>query len=125
MSTEKMKLRLSVDDLSLGDMEAFEDATGKDIMEVLKPVPVIDEETGRPLKDPDDPKGRPLMQAKVTTKAFVGLVYLALRRENPDLTIDDVRQMKLSAIDFDIDDGTATETLDPTDESAEASNDVS
>lgn len=123
--TEKTKLRLNIDDLSLGDMEAFEDATGKDIMEVLKPRPVIDPETGRPVKDPDDPKGRPLMQAQVTAKAFVGLVYLALRRDNPDLTMADVRGMKLSEIDFDIDQEDSAGVADPTEESAETPIDAS
>ena len=119
---EKTKLRLSVDDLTLGDMEEFETATGRDIMDVLKPQPVIDESTGRPVPDPDDPKGRPLMAARVTSKAFVGLVYLALKRDNPSLTIAEVKAMRLSDIDFDIDQGTEA---DPTAESAETTTDES
>lgn len=118
MSTEKTKLRLSMDDLTLGDMELFEEATGRDIMEALKPRPVIDEATGRPVKDPDDPKGRPLMAAQVTAKAFVGLVYLALRRDDPNLTVADVKSMRLSDIDFDLDQGADAEP-DPTGESAD------
>lgn len=108
------KLKLSMDDLTLGDMELFEDATGKDMMDVLKPRPVIDEETGRPMKDPDDPKGRPLMAAQVTSKAFIGLVFIAMRRENPDLTIADVKAMTLSSIDFDIEQPTEASEVDPT-----------
>lgn len=111
---EKTKLRLNLDDLELGDMEEFEKATGQDIMEVLKPQPVIGDD-GRPVKDPDDPKGRPLMQAKVTSRAFVGLVYLALRKDNPKLTIAEVKKMKLNQIDFDME-----ESADPTPESNEA-----
>lgn len=108
------KLKLSMDDLTLGDMEAFEEATGKDIMEVLKPRPVIDEVTGRPVKDPDDPKGRPLMAAQVTSKAFIGLVYIAMRRENPDVTMADVKNMALSDIDFDIEQSEGDSEADPT-----------
>lgn len=109
------KLRLSMDDLTLGEMELFEEATGKDIMEVLKPKPVIDDETGRPKKDPNDPKGRPLMEAQVTSKAFIGLVYIALRRDNPALTIAEVKAMPLNSIDFDIEQSTEDATaVDPT-----------
>lgn len=116
------KLRLSMDDLTLGEMELFEEATGKDIMEVLKPKPVIDEETGRPKKDPDDPKGRPLMEAQVTSKAFIGLVYIALRRDNPALTIAEVKAMPLNSIDFDIEQtAEAATAVDPTQPDNDAS----
>lgn len=118
MSTEKTRLRLSMDDLTLGDMELFEEATGRDIMDVLKPRPVLDEVTGRPVPDPNDDKGRPLLQAQVTSKAFVGLVFLALRKDNPNLTIEEVKAMRISDIDFDIDQGPDAEA-DPTDESAD------
>jgi hypothetical protein len=106
------KLRLSMDDMTLEDMELFEDATGRDMMEVLKPRPVIDEETGRPMKDPDDPKGRPLMAPQVTSKAFIGLVYVAKHRENPALTVAEVKAMKLSDIDFEIEPESGS--VDPT-----------
>jgi hypothetical protein len=101
------KLKLSMDDLTLEDMELFEEATGQDIMEVLKPRPVIDEETGKPVKDPDDPKGRPLMEARVTTRAFVGLVYIALRRNNPDLTLAEAKKTKLNDIELDLEEPSA------------------
>lgn len=103
------KLRLSMDDLTLGEMELFEEATGRDILEVLKPKPVIDDETGMPKKDPNDPKGRPLMEAQVTSRAFVGLVFIALRRDNPNLTLAEVKAMPLSSIDFDIEEKTGAE----------------
>lgn len=96
------KLKLSMDDLTLGDMELFEDATGQDILEALKPRPVIDETTGMPVKDPDDPKGRPLMEARVTSRVFVGLVYIALHRENPAITLAEVKALPLKEIDLDL-----------------------
>ncbi len=98
------KIKLSMDDLTLGDMELFEEATGEDIMEVLKPVPVIDPVTKMPVKDPDPAaKGRPLMETKVSAKAFIGLVYIAMRRDNPALTVADVKAMKLNDLDLEID----------------------
>lgn len=117
----KTKLSLSMDDLTLGDMELFEDATGKDMMEVLKPRPVIDEETGRPVKDPDDPKGRPLMAPQVTSKAFLGLVFIALHRQNPELTIADVKAMPLKSIDFEIEQPAEESDVDPTQQEPDVS----
>jgi hypothetical protein len=115
------KLKLSMDDLTLGDMELFEEATGQDILEALKPRPVIDDTTGKPVKDPDDPKGRPLMEARVTARVFVGLVYIALRRNNPALTLAEVKAMPLSSIDLDLEESsteanpTAETEASPTD----------
>lgn len=100
------KLKLSMDDLTLEDMELFEEATGQDILEALKPRPVIDETTGMPVKDENDPKGRPLMEARVTSRVFVGLVYIALHRDNPDITLAEVKKTKLSEIDLDIEEST-------------------
>lgn len=100
------KLKLSMDDLTLEDMELFEEATGQDILEALKPRPVIDDTTGMPVKDPDDSKGRPLMEARVTSRVFVGLVYIARHRENPDITLKEVKATKLSEIDLDLEEST-------------------
>jgi hypothetical protein len=111
------KLKLSMDDLTLGEMELFEEATGKDILEALKPQPVIDPDTGRPTPDPDDPKGRPLMEARVTARTFVGLVYIALKRDNPALTLAEVKNMPLSSIELDLEESSADEN--PTPEAAE------
>jgi hypothetical protein len=114
------KLKLSMDDLTLGDMELFEDATGQDILEALKPRPVIDETTGRPVKDPDDPKGRPLMEARVTSRVFVGLVYIALHRDNPEITLAEVKALPLKEIDLDLEESeenpTEAEAAPPSEE---------
>lgn len=109
VETTKHKVSLNLDTMTLGDMEAFEDATGKTVDELLSPKPVLDE-NGRKVPDPDDPKGRPLMEIKMSMKALVGLAYVALRKENPDITIQQVRDMPLDDFDFDVEEGEADPT---------------
>src|SRR5438093_651819 len=58
----KRKITIKMDGLTLGDMIAFEDVTGQDITETLAPRVVKDPKTGKAVADPDDPKGRPLME---------------------------------------------------------------
>lgn len=97
------KVRMDPNMLTVGDMELFEDLTGLDLMEVLKPTPVIDEETGMPVPDPDPEKrGRPLMTFKVSSKAFRALLFIALKKADPDLTIEQFRGFKISEFDFDL-----------------------
>lgn len=102
MADEKQKIRLGMDDLTLGDLEAFEEACGGDLMEALTPV-IVRDENGRPVKDPDDDKGRPLKQIKVNAKTMVGLVYVAMRKQNEDITLAEVKRIPLSQLDFDVD----------------------
>jgi hypothetical protein len=47
--------------------------------------------------------GRPLMEenAMFSMKAMVGFVYLIKRRENPQFTLDEARQIKLSVLGED------------------------
>jgi hypothetical protein len=40
------------------------------------------------------------MEARVTARTFVGLVYIALRRDNPALTLAEVKAMPLSSIEL-------------------------
>lgn len=98
--TEKLKLSLTLADLSLDDLEAFEDATGLDLLEEVNPKPVINPETRMPVKDPDDPRGRPLLQVKISTRAYNGMIFLAWRRLDPSKTFADVKKLKLSEFDF-------------------------
>ena len=98
---EKTKVRMAMDDFTLGDIETFEAATGLDLMEVMKPT-VVRDEAGRPVKDPDDPKGRPLTEVKMPGKGLIGLVFIAMRHERPDITLAEVKQMRLNDFEFEI-----------------------
>jgi hypothetical protein len=101
---DKLKVTLDMDDLTFGEMEDFEKVTGLVMSDAVKTVNVLDAD-GRPVPDPDDPKGRPLKESKMSAKAMMGMVYLGLRKENPDITFDDVRKLKLSEVDFDMTEG--------------------
>ncbi|GIJ38521.1 hypothetical protein [Micromonospora andamanensis] len=89
-----MELKLNPDDLTLGDLEDFEDYTGKTIDEIVKPVPVVDDEGNRVFDD----KGRPEMTMKVSSKSLVCLVWLMRRKDNPNFTIQDARQVKVTSL---------------------------
>ncbi len=101
----KHKVTLVLDDLTMEDVEAFEDATGLSLYDELAPKPVIDQKTGMPVKDPDDDKGRPLLRAKLSARAHIGLIYLGLRRHDPSVDFDNVRRMRIKDIDFDLQSG--------------------
>lgn len=96
------KISLDIDALTLGDLELFEDACGGDLMTALTPEVVRDPKTGKPVPDPDDPKHRPLMAVKMTAKTMLGLVYVSLKREDPDMTVAQVRAMPLNELDFSL-----------------------
>lgn len=105
---EKRKITLNLDNMTLGDMEDFEDATGKTVEELLGSEPVLDE-NGRKVADPDDPKGRPLMKTKVSMRAMVGLIYISLKKDNPSITPADVRAMPINDFEFEEDPTEAAE----------------
>lgn len=92
-----MELKLNPDDLTLGDLEDFEAYTGLTIDEVVKPVPVFDDEGNRVFDD----KGRPEMTMKVGSKSLVCLVWLSQRKQDPAFTIQDARNVKVTALVID------------------------
>jgi hypothetical protein len=95
------KISINMDDLTFGELEQFEEVTGLVMSDAVKTEYVRDKD-GRMVADPDDPKGRPLTETKMGVKAMMGMVFLSLRRDNPDITWEQVRQMKLSDIDFEV-----------------------
>lgn len=94
MATETVDIKLNPDDLTLGDLEDFEELVGKPIDEVVKPVPVTDEFGARVF----DAKGRPEMTVKVPTKAVIALVWLSQRRDNPEFTLADARKVRVGSL---------------------------
>lgn len=98
---EKIKVSMDMDDLTFGELEDFEVATGLVMSEAVRSDIVRDKE-GRPVPDPDDEKGRPLREVKMGVKAMMGMVYLALKRTNPETSFEDIRQMKMSEVDFEV-----------------------
>jgi hypothetical protein len=95
------KVSINMDDLTFGEMELFEDVTGMVMSDAIK-TEFVRDKNGNKVADPDDPKGRPLTETKMGVKAMMGMVFLSMRRDNPDLTWETVRQMKISDIDFEV-----------------------
>lgn len=92
-----MKFKIDPDAFTLGDMEDFEDVTGKTLKDALKPVPLLDDEGNRQF----DEKGRPLSEANVTAKVLTALVWLAHRSTtNPDFTLAEARKVKVTELVF-------------------------
>jgi hypothetical protein len=98
----KTKITVSMDDMTFGEMELFEDVTGLVMTEAIRTVIVTDPKTGRALPDPEDPKGRPLKETRMSVKAMMGMVFVAMHRDNADLTFSDIRNMKMSDIDLEM-----------------------
>lgn len=97
----KTKITMNMDGLTFGELEKFEDITGMVMSDAVK-TEFVRDSNGRKVADPDDPKGRPLTETKMGVRAMMGLVFLSLLRENPEITWEQVREMKLSDIDFEL-----------------------
>lgn len=91
---EKIDLELNTDALTLGDLEDFEETVGKTIDEVVKPVPVYDEDGKRVF----DEKGRPEMTVKLSTKSLVALVWIVQRQKDQSFTLADARKVRVSSL---------------------------
>lgn len=89
------KISLNPDELTLGDLEDFEEATGKSIQDALKAQPVY-EDDGVTRKFDD--KGRPLSEAKISAKTLSALVWLVKRQANPDFTLQDARRVRVAEL---------------------------
>jgi hypothetical protein len=109
----KQKIAINMDDLTFGELEVFEDVTGMVMSDAIKTEFVRDSK-GNKVADPDDPKGRPLTETKMGVKAMMGMIFLSMRREQPDLTWQQVREMKLSDIDFELTENDDEEGKDET-----------
>lgn len=97
----KVKIQLNMDDMTFGDMELFEDVTGLVMSDAIK-TEIVRDSDGRAVPDPDDPRGRPLKETKMSAKAMMGMVFISMHRDNSDLTFNDIRKLKMSDIDFDL-----------------------
>lgn len=106
---DKKKISMNMDDLTFGELETFEEVTGLVMSDAIKTEFVRDKD-GRRVADPDDPKGRPLTETKMGVRAMMGLIYLSLRRDNPDITWDEVKKMRLSDVDFNLEENNETDS---------------
>lgn len=114
--TEKRKITMNMDELTFGELEEFELATGLILSDAIKEE-IVRDENGRPVPDPDDEKGHPLKIIKMGTRAMMGMIYLSVKRDDPTTTFDDIRRMKLGDIDFEMEEPISAadkKSVDPT-----------
>lgn len=98
----KTKVSMNMDDLTFGELEVFENVTGLVMSEAVKTVIVVDPSTGRPVPDPEDPKGRPLKETRMSVKAMMGMVYISMLRQDPTTQFEDIKKLKLSDIEMEV-----------------------
>lgn len=107
-----MRLSISHDDITLGDLVDFEEVTGSDLLDLLEPEVVLCKgegacehdhahNAGRPVIDMSDPKHPPLTAPRQPSpKELVGLVYIFGRHADPTLTFEGAKQIKVTALEF-------------------------
>jgi hypothetical protein len=87
-------LDIDPDELTIGDLEDFEEITGGTIQKVIKTVPELDANGDRVF----DEKGRPVMTSEVPAKAIRALVWITQRKLNPEFTLEDARNVRVSSL---------------------------
>ncbi len=101
-------LALDPDTLTIGDLEDFESVVGRPIFEALAPKAQLDDD-GNVIRDE---KGRPVKSVQMDAKSLKAIVWITSRRDNPDFTLEDARNVKVSSFSVDGDDD--AEPVDPT-----------
>ena len=81
-------LRINPNDLTIGDLEDFEDICGMPFSEAFK--------------TKLDANGQDTGMAMVTAKALKAVVYVAKRKANPDFTLEDAAKVKVSELVMDL-----------------------
>lgn len=94
------KISFNPDDLTLDDMEDFENWTGMSFDEAFAPRNVM----GPDNKVLKDEKGRPVKTVKVSAKALKAIVTIVKRKEDPEFSYADAGKVKITEIDIESDD---------------------
>lgn len=95
----KYTINMNTDAMSFEELEIFEDIAKVPVSDAFKTTVVRNDE-GHPVPDPDDPKGRPLTEVHVSARALKAMVFVNLRRQDPDITLEQVNKITLNEIDF-------------------------
>jgi len=96
MSTDKFILTVDEDEFTIGDLEDFETVAGVSFVSALKHTVVKDDEG----KTVFDAEGRPEKEVNLSPKALKALIWISKRRTDPSFTVDDARNVKVSAIEM-------------------------
>ncbi len=96
VKVRKVSLRLDLNDLTIGDLEDFGEATGTALDDAMRP---------RKLRDGDgdlilDDDGKPQWVTMPTPTTLRALVWLAQRKTDPDFTYDDARDVLVAELNL-------------------------
>lgn len=90
------KLKIDLDSLTIGDMEDFEDIVGIPMDKAMSPQVVL-----MPNGEPErDEKGRPVKEMRLGPTVLKALVYIIKRAENPEYTLADARNVRITMLDL-------------------------
>lgn len=95
-----MRLHIDPNAMTIGDLEDFEDITGKSFDKVLAGTIVRDEETNEVMKDA---KGRPLREVAMRAIDLKALIYVTQRAIDPTFTLADARNVKVTDLAIEAD----------------------
>lgn len=90
------KLIFDENNLTIGDLEDFEDATGVELQNALKPVPLRDDEGNLVRND----KGEVERGVEIKPKMLKALVWIANRHDDESFTLDDARRVKVTELEI-------------------------
>jgi hypothetical protein len=96
-----MKLHINPDAMTIGDLEDFEEITGKPFDKVLAGTVARDDETGDILKDD---RGRPIREVSMRAVDLKALIFVTQRAINPEFTIEDARKVRVTDLSIESDD---------------------
>lgn len=93
-----MRIDINPDNLTIGDLEDFEQVTGKAFDKVLAGEIQRDDE-GNILRDE---KGRPVTAVHLNATALKALVWISQRASNPEFSLEDARNVKVTELNLDV-----------------------
>jgi hypothetical protein len=88
-------LTLDPDDLTIGELEDFEDTCGRSLEDLLRGEIQTDDE-GNTVRDPKT--NRPVRVVRPRIKEIRCLVWIAKRRTHPDFTLEQARDVKIKEL---------------------------
>ena len=96
----KVSLRLDLNDLTIGDLEDFGEATGTALDDAMRPRKLRDGDGDLILTDDEQGGGKPQWVTMPTPTTLRALVWLAQRKTDPDFTYDDARDVLVAELNL-------------------------
>lgn len=106
---EKQNITFDPDEWTLGDLDDFESIAGVTLDEALTPTTVRG-----PRGDVEkNERGKPIKAVRMSAKVMLAIVYISLRKDDPALTIEAAKQIKVGALVMGGDDSPEEQSAAP------------